>query len=109
VLQWAPLSLKQDILDLFNKILDTREVPEIWRYAIIAALYKNKGDPFMPINYRPIVLRSCIAKLFELIILTRMKSKVDGGWNAGEQRKAKQINANRDRDDHTNEGTSRLR
>ena len=38
----------------------------------------------MPVKYRPIVLRSCIAKIFELIILTRMRSKVDGGWNANE-------------------------
>ena len=51
MLKWAPLSLKQSLLKLFNTVLDTGKVPKIWRYAIIAALYKNKGDPFMPINY----------------------------------------------------------
>ena len=109
MLQWTPLGLKQDLLELFNKILDTGEVPAIRRYGIIAALYKNKGNPFMPINYRLMVLRSRIAKVFELIMLTRMRSKADGSWNTGRQRKAKQINTNKDRDNHTNEGTSRHR
>ena len=81
-LKWAPKVFKRDLLKLFNKILDTGDIPTPWHYAIIAALYK-KGDPFQPVNYRPIVLRSCVAKLFELMILTRMRNKVDNGWNEG--------------------------
>ena len=34
-------------------------------------------------NYRPIVLRSCVAKLFEIMVLIRMRNKVDNGWAEG--------------------------
>ena len=38
---------------LFNMILDTGNIPESWLIGVIKPLYKNKGDPTLPENYRP--------------------------------------------------------
>ena len=58
---------------LFNLILDTGIVPESWTCGVIKPIFKNKGDPSDPSNYRPITLLSCFGKLFTAIINTRLK------------------------------------
>ncbi len=44
---------------LFNTILDTGLVPEIWTIGVIKPIYKKNGDSNDPANYRPITLLSC--------------------------------------------------
>ncbi|MEW8546328.1 MAG: reverse transcriptase family protein [Candidatus Thiodiazotropha sp.] len=58
---------------LFNLILDTGIVPENWTCGVIKPIFKKKGDPADPSNYRPITLLSCFGKLFTAIINTRLK------------------------------------
>ena len=41
---------------------------------IINPIYKNKGDPSKPENYRPITLLSCLGKLFTSVINNRVNS-----------------------------------
>ena len=57
---------------LFNLILDTGIIPESWTIGVIKPIYKNKGNPKAPENYRPITLLSCFGKLFTLIINNRL-------------------------------------
>ena len=59
---------------LFNLILDTGIVPESWTCGVIKPIFKKKGDPSDPSNYRPITLLSCFGKLFTFIINTRLKN-----------------------------------
>ena len=59
---------------LFNLILDTGIVPENWTCGVIKPIFKKKGDPADPSNYRPITLLSCFGKLFTSIINTRLKN-----------------------------------
>ena len=40
---------------LFNMIPDTGNTPESWFIGVIKPLYKNKGDPAILENYRPIL------------------------------------------------------
>ena len=37
-------------------------------------IYKNKGDPTLPENYRPITLLSCLGKLFTCILCNRLEN-----------------------------------
>ena len=43
---------------LFNRILDSGEIPSDWSTGIIIALYKGKGSQLDPNNYRGITLLS---------------------------------------------------
>lgn len=61
---------------LFNKVLDTGQVPEQWKKSDIILLYK-KGNPKNIGNYRPISLLSSVYKLFTSILQSRMTPKID--------------------------------
>ncbi len=56
----------------FNLILNNGIIPFDWSLKVIIPIYKNKGDIHNPDNYRGITLLSCIAKLFTMIINTRL-------------------------------------
>ena len=62
------------ILQLFNVILDTGIVPECWTVGNIKPIYKNKGKPQDPENYRLITLLSNFGKLFTAIIKNRLNN-----------------------------------
>lgn len=58
---------------LFNSIIKTQVYPAGWKTALITPVFK-KGDPTVASNYRPIMLQSCIAKLFSRILEARLRS-----------------------------------
>lgn len=58
----APLTI------IFNKSMESGQVPEDWRVANVTPIYKNKGVKSKAENYRPISLTSIPCKLMESII-----------------------------------------
>ncbi|UYV67449.1 hypothetical protein LAZ67_5000633 [Cordylochernes scorpioides] len=62
--------------DIFNRILRTSEFPTTWLKSVIQPIFKN-GDPDDPSNYRGIALLSNIAKLFTLILKSRLGSWIE--------------------------------
>jgi hypothetical protein len=62
---------------IFNIRFDTGMFPEIWTLGVIQPVYKNKGDPKNPSNYRPISLLSCFSKVFTSILNNRLNSFAD--------------------------------
>ena len=52
---------------LFNKSLNTSQIPSKWKDAHVCAIYK-KGDPSQVNNYRPVSLLSNVDKVMERII-----------------------------------------
>ena len=52
---------------LFNKSLQTGEIPSIWKHALVQPLFK-KGDRSRAANYRPISLTCICCKMLEHII-----------------------------------------
>ena len=73
---------------LFNFIFNKGIIPESWTIGLIKPIYKNKGDPKRPENYRPISLLSCFGKLFTYILNSRLnayaeKSNLINGVQAG--------------------------
>ena len=56
----------------FNAILENGCFPEAWLSGTIHPIYKGKGSPKDPSNYRPITILSCLGKLFTAILNNRL-------------------------------------
>ncbi|MEW8547931.1 MAG: hypothetical protein AB2693_30870, partial [Candidatus Thiodiazotropha sp.] len=57
---------------LFNIIFDKGIIPDSWALGEILPIYKNKGNPKLAENYRPITLLSCFGKVFTSILNNRL-------------------------------------
>ena len=57
---------------VFNLVLDGGIIPESWSSGTIKPVYKNKGNPSDPDNFRAITLISCVEKLFTSILNSRL-------------------------------------
>ena len=62
---------------LFNLILKTGFVPQEWCIGMIITIFKKKGSPEDPNNYRGITLLSCLGKLFTCCINVRLGNYLD--------------------------------
>ncbi|MEW8548205.1 MAG: reverse transcriptase family protein, partial [Candidatus Thiodiazotropha sp.] len=49
-------------------------IPDAWLEGIICPIYKGKGDPAEPSNYRPITILSCFGKLFTAVLNMRLNN-----------------------------------
>ena len=67
------LHIQQLYLKLFNLVFDTGHIPGAWSIGKIIPVYKQKGGPTDPSNYRPITLLSCMGKLFTTVINNRLQ------------------------------------
>lgn len=56
---------------IFRLSLDQGEIPDDWRHARVAPIYK-KGDPAKPENYRPVSLTSVPCKVMEHILASQI-------------------------------------
>ena len=61
---------------LFNKVLSTNEVPSEWSKIMVTPIYK-KGDTSNPENYRPISLLSIPGKVFNRILLEKIRERTE--------------------------------
>ena len=61
---------------LFNRLLMGERVPEEWR-SVLIPIYKNKGDTQCCGNYRGVKLMSHTMKVWERIIETRLRDRVE--------------------------------
>src|SRR6218665_2836050 len=55
------------LAQIFNKSMQTGDVPQEWRDALIVPLFK-KGNRSDPGNYRPVSLTSVVCKVMERIV-----------------------------------------
>ena len=62
---------------LFNSMLDTGYMPESWLKGSINPIYKGKGRPSDPNNYRPITILSCLGKLFTATLNLRITKFIE--------------------------------
>jgi len=63
---------KQFLLAIFNKIWSSGDYPESWRTGIVLSFHKPGKPPDDPKSYRPITLTSCVGKLLEKMVNTRL-------------------------------------
>jgi hypothetical protein len=57
-------------IKMFNCIFSSGIVLDSWLLGNIKPIYKIKGDPLNPKNFRPITILSCFGKLFTSILLS---------------------------------------
>lgn len=71
ILQKLSSSLTEPLEVLFNKSLETGDIPEEWKKANVTPIFKKgtKGDPG---NYRPVSLTSVPCKILETIVKDRI-------------------------------------
>ena len=62
---------------LFNVVFDSGLLPNAWLEGSIRPIYKNKGDPKMVQNYRPITILSCLGKVFTAVLNRRLTLFLD--------------------------------
>ncbi|KAJ4428059.1 hypothetical protein ANN_24073 [Periplaneta americana] len=60
------------ITKLFNQCIAHRYFPDAWKLAYITAIPKQKKNPKVPANRRPISLINALGKVFERILMTRL-------------------------------------
>lgn len=69
----------------FNLILDTGNVPSDWCIGLIQPVFKKKGSPEDPDNYRGITLLSCLSKAFTALLNNRLGQFLENNDILGEE------------------------
>jgi hypothetical protein len=72
VIKKIPENFKILLLQLFNKTIMEAEIPKDWKISEITMIPKKNNELDNPKSYRPISMTSCIAKLCEKLILSRI-------------------------------------
>ena len=72
MLKHLPEKAKEFLLNIINKIWETGILPRSWKIALIIPIKKPNKDALLTDSYRPIALTSCICKLMEKMINTRL-------------------------------------
>ena len=72
MLKHLPDDAKNFLLKIINKIWETGILPKSWKIAIVIPVKKPNKDPFQATSYRPIALTSCVCKLMEKMVNTRL-------------------------------------
>ena len=68
LLKLVALLIHEPLTQLFNNCLHTGTYPSIWKQANVHPIYKKKGSPSDPTNYRPISLLPCLSKVFGRLV-----------------------------------------
>ena len=66
-------------------VLESGIVPSEWTIGLIHPLYKKKGNPNDPNNYRGITLLSCLGKLFTAVLNERLTSYLEDNELLGDE------------------------
>ena len=61
---------------LFQRSLDSSEIPQDWKSALVTPIYK-KGNRCDPQNYRPVSLTSVICKTMEHILISQIMNYLE--------------------------------
>ena len=72
MLKHLPRSGMDFLLHIFNLFWNSHSFPSIWKTSFIISIHKMEKPPDSPASFRPISLNSCVSKLLERIILSRL-------------------------------------
>ena len=77
--KWGP-RFRVVVYWLMRKIYETEQIPSEFNRTELQALYKNKGERSDLSNYRFLHLKTCLSKLFEAIVMNKVKADLWGGY-----------------------------
>ena len=77
MLKHLSIQAKKFLLYVFNLLWKKAYFPEPWKHAIIIPIQKPGKNPSDPNSYRPISLTSCICKLMEKMVKSRLEHFVE--------------------------------
>ena len=72
MLRQLPEEAKSYLLKIINKIWEIGVLPKGWKIAIVLAIQKPNKDLHYTTSYRPIALTSCVCKLMEKMVNSRL-------------------------------------
>ena len=72
MLKHLNISAANFLLGTFNKIWSSGTFPDMWRKAEVVPIPKEGKDPTSATNFRPISLTSCVCKLMEKMVSSRL-------------------------------------
>ncbi|XP_071052908.1 uncharacterized protein [Onthophagus taurus] len=75
-LKALPLKAVVSLTGIINATLRLRHFPTKWKSADVVVLPKPSANPTFPQNYRPISLLSCLGKVCERVVQTRLQISV---------------------------------
>jgi hypothetical protein len=76
ILKNLPAQLICLLVAIFNSAMANHIFPAVWKEADVIGIHKPGKDASVPSSYRPISLLNSIGKLYERILLTRLKDYV---------------------------------
>ena len=71
-LKELPTISQKYLLNIYNNIWISGNIPTLWKQATIIPILKKQKDPTNPTSYRPIALTSCACKTLERMINQRL-------------------------------------
>lgn len=77
VIKFLPTQIIYLLVIIFNALLAGSSFPDEWKEAIVIGIHKPGKARNIPASYRPISLLNCISKIYERIILVRLKAVVE--------------------------------
>ncbi|KAL4121449.1 hypothetical protein QTP88_013963 [Uroleucon formosanum] len=73
ILQHLPNKTLLLLTFIYNSMLRLSHFPQIWKFSMVILIHKPGKPKHMPSSYRPISLLPVLAKLFEKIIIKRIR------------------------------------
>ena len=74
---YGGIQLSKCISHLFNAVIKIGRIPSCWKKDLIVPIYKGNNKPRKsPDSYRPIALLPCLLKIFEKLLLTRIRTHI---------------------------------
>ena len=72
ILKEITSSINSPLTKLFNLSLQLKQLPDVWKEALITPIFKNKGSAQDVTNYKPISITCVICKVMEKIIFKHL-------------------------------------
>lgn len=65
---------KQMLLQIYNNIFTSGQIPKDWKKYLVLPILKHQKDPKLAKSYRAISLASCLLKIYERLLKNRLES-----------------------------------